>query len=770
MPYDYSLPKSKLLSKIYFLFILLFPVVLYGQKVQLSGTIKDINEEKLPFAHLLILPDSTVTVTDPEGAFSTKVDGGIKRFRILYTGYQELVREVVISKDTSFTFILAPLISRLNEVTITSRRYSSEHIVHSAGLGTAILTKKDLTAIPVWGGEADVIKTLQLLPGTARGVEGSSDVFVRGGAADQNLVMLDGAGIYNTGHLFGFLSVFNPDIIEKVESVNAGFPAEYGGRLSSVLGVTTHNRLAEKTRVSGDIGLITSRLYVEQPIVKDKLSIWLSGRRTYFDQVFKEISKNIPYFFYDINGKIIYKPTKRDLLEFSYFGGKDKFNLSITRENDGYKFTSKFNSANNSQTVRWHHRYKGAWNSNLTLSRTSFDYHILNAFKDNQLTSFSDIEDYGAKVAFSNDSFLENMRLTTGIDWAVHRVSPQVMNTSGYFSDLMDGSSHKGRQFQEAAAYLQQEWRVTDKFLASTGFRGSMAFLRNRTYFVPEPRVALRYSINEEQSVKLSYSRMAQFMYRISNSFISSPTDIWYPVSDKIPPQRSHQYSAAWHRYMPEHSIFFSTEAYYKTLDNQVGYEEGTNLFVNTDFESKLITGKGKAYGLEFLIRKEEGKFTGWLSYSLSWAWRQFDELNYGQWFYSRYDRRHNTALVTQYKINERWEASAVWEFMSGSRFTPVTGQYVVTAPSYTGVNLIPEYSGINQVKMSDSHRLDLGIKYKYKGGNRFKWHAFAGVNNAYNRASPIGIFIIPDDNGTLQYSQPGLFGLLPFFNFGFEL
>lgn len=261
---------------------------------------------------------------------------------------------------------------------------------------------------------------------------------------------------------------------------------------------------------------------------------------------------------------------------------------------------------------------------------------------------------------------------------------------------------------------------------------------------------------------------MVQYLHRISNSAISSPTDIWYPVTEEIKPQTSHQVSAAWQRYVANHKTLFSAEVYYKRMDNLIGYEEGTNLFFNNDFESKLIQGKGYATGLELLVKKEAGKFTGWISYTLSWSGRQFDELNKGEWFYSRYDRRHNGAVVAQYKFHKRWAVSAVWEFISGARFTPVVGQYVVFAPTLTGVDLIPLYTGLNEVSLADTHRLDAGIKFKSKAEKKTQWQWFAGVYNGYNRANPIGITIEQDENtGALRYEQPGLFGLLPFISFG---
>jgi outer membrane receptor protein involved in Fe transport len=405
------------------------------------------------------------------------------------------------------------------------------------------------------------------------------------------------------------------------------------------------------------------------------------------------------------------------------------------------------------------------------LLRSKYKYNITNVFEENELLATSDIEDIGARMLTRKDSILNStVSFTGGLDWTRHRVSPNVLNTSGTISEILKSSETSGRVANELAAFAEAEWSSLERWRLNAGVRTSMAFVKNKSYVVPEPRLSMRYSLRENQNLKFSYSRMAQYMHRISNSAISSPTDIWYPVTDSIRPQTSHQVSAAWQRSMPSANMFFSVETYYKSMSNIIGYEEGTNLFLNTDFESKLIQGKGRAYGFEFLVRKESGKLTGWISYTLSWTWRQFDEINRGDWFPSRYDRRHNGAVVAQYALSKRWSVSGVWEFISGSRFTPVIGQYIVFAPTLTGVDLIPVYSGINQVKLVNTHRLDLGIKFKSKPEKRFQWQCFAGVYNSYNRANPIGINIEQQPDGSLRYEQPGLFGLLPFISYGFKL
>jgi hypothetical protein len=759
-----------LLFKYYPLLFVLWSCTLCAQQVTLRGSVKERSGDNLPLATVLVLPDSILSSSGTDGKFLLRFKPGMKRIVISYTGFQTLITKLRIKHDTVFSFLLSPKIDQLKEVTVTADRYTSEDIMQSTRTGTTTLTGKDVTAIPVLGGEADLIKTLQLLPGTIRGVEGTSDLFVRGGAADQNLVLLDGATIYNTSHLFGFLSVFNPDILNNVEAINGGFPAEFGGRLSSILNVNTDASIPDHTHGSADIGLIASRLFIEQPIIKNKASIWVAGRRTYIDKVVKTVGIDLPYYFYDFNGKIILQPTSTDDIELSHYSGEDILDLLRDRNNDGAGFLTTYASGNSSQSLKWRHLHRQGWRSNISVTRTAYKYRIRNAFEDNQVVAFSNIEDYSAKLTFEKDSVWNKVAIKSGMEWIRHDVSPNIINSQGSIAELVESSSSAGKRADELSAYSQFEWSPIDRWKINAGLRTSFAFVNNKQYFFPEPRLSARYALTKDQALKFSYSRMVQYMHRISNSAISTPTDIWYPVTDRIRPQRSHQLSVAWQRFLTSKKIYFSVEAYYKPMENLVGYREGTNLFFNTDFESKLIQGKGRAYGFEVLIRKEAGKFTGWISYTLSWSWRKFAEINNGDWFHARYDRRHNGAIVAQYAFGKRWAASFVWEFISGSRFTPIIGQYAVVAPTLSGVDLIPVYSGINQVKLTDSHRLDVGIKFMSKPGKKVQWHWFAGVYNTYNRANPIGIFISQNESdGSLQYFQPGLFGLLPFLSYGFK-
>ncbi len=742
---------------------------IFAQKVTVTGSVKERgSSQALPLAHILVVPDSINAVTDNDGNFTIDITPGNKTFFISYVGYATQKQNVRANREVTVDFVLEPKINELDEVVVNSNRFSNEDMLRSTRSSTNKITSEDYGAIPVLGGEADVIKTLQLLPGIVRGVEGSSDLFVRGGAADQNLVLLDGATVYNTSHLFGFLSVFNPDVVSEVEAINGAFPAQYGGRLSSILNVSTRSVIPDRTHVSADVGLIATRLFIEQPLLKNKASVWISGRRTYIDQVMKAVKRELPYYFYDLNGKILFNPTSRDKLELSHYSGDDRLDYLRDRNGDGVGQTTGYHSGNSTQTFRWNRDYGNSWRHDVSLFHTSYRYDVHSSFGENQLLAFSDIRDLGMKIQFGNDSLHRNGSLYFGGEVIHHTLNPNVVNTSGTIAELLKSSSSRGRIATEAASFVQYEMQPVPRVRVSAGIRGSAAIVGNTTYFNPEPRLAVRYMLDEQSSIKASYSRMAQYLHRVSSSAISSPTDIWYPVTDSIKPQVADQVGIAYQRNLPSYNTMFSVEAYYKSMHQLVGYEEGTNLFFNTDFESSLIQGDGKAYGFEFLLRKQAGKFTGWVNYTLSWSWRRYAEINNGEWFHARYDRRHNGAVVLQYAFAKRWAVSTVWEYISGSRFTPVIGQYAITSPSLTGFDLVPVYAPINSVKLSDAHRLDVGVKFKSRPGNFLQWQIFAGVYNAYNRANPVGMIVTTDEaTGQLKYQQPGLFGLLPFVSYG---
>jgi hypothetical protein len=742
----------------------------FAQQFQLQGIVRNSNGQPLSSANIQVTSLDKVLVSEKTGQFSLTHPAGQVQLSISYTGFKRIDQSFMLRQDTLIYFFLESKVEQLDEVTISSDRHLQSELFQTTRMSAYKLSQKEITSIPVLGGEADLIKIIQLLPGISRGVEGSSDVFVRGGAADQNLVLLDGAPVYNTGHLFGFLSVFNSDILQGVEYVSGAFPAQTGGRLSSILNVTTKSSMAPRTQINGNIGLLASRLMIRQPIIKNKLDIWVAGRRTYADQVVKALGQSLPYYFYDLNAKAIYRPTSRDRIEVGHFSGEDIMNYSrqpqdSTRRN----ISSDFTIGNVSQTFLWNRQIRPGLSSTVSLYHTKYNYSIQTKFEENSLLVKSAIEDVGGKWMLQLDS-VGGVSLTGGLEFAHHVVSPNIIDTSGSISEMLKSSSTQAQTSLESSAFVQADGALATRWSWSAGLRYSSAAVKDKFYTTPEPRLAIRYQWNETIALKASYSRMAQYLHRVSSAAVAFPTDIWYPVTKNVNPQTSDQITLGLQKRMPKLNVFVSLEGYYKNMQNLIGYREGTSLFLNTEFEKQLVQGNGRAYGVEFLIKKEAGKLTGWIGYTLSKSERQYDEVNNGQWFLSRYDRRHNGSVVVNYEIVKRWSVSAVFEFISGSRFTPIVGRYVVPATTMAGVQLIPVYAPMNSVKLADTHRLDLGIKFKSKPEQRYQWEWFAGIYNVYNRAMPYGISVQPNVDGTYRYEQPGLFGLLPFVSYGFKI
>jgi TonB-dependent Receptor Plug Domain/CarboxypepD_reg-like domain len=745
------------------------PELLSAQTFQVEGVVRDSSGFNLSQAHVQASIKKS-SVTDSSGRFFFQAPKGKLQINISYTGYKKFSQSILITRDTIVYFILQSKSEELNEVVVVADRTFQSDQFETMRMSTNTLSGKEISSIPVLGGEADLIKTLQLMPGVTKGADGTTDLFVRGGAADQNLVLLDGAPVYNTGHLFGFLSVFNPDILDKVESINGAFPSEYGGRLSSILDVSSKNGFPTKTKVKGNVGLLATRLMIEQPLVKDKLSFWAAGRRTYVDQVVRTIGQELPYYFYDFNGKILYRPRANSRLEITFYEGNDVLSFAnLSRASlRNRNITNDFVLGNSSQTLRWDRNYRN-FNSTLSLYRTAFQYSIKNTFQENQLAVNSSIEDIGGKWTLSTDSLRKNISFKAGMELIRHQVAPNRINTMGEISELLKTSSTTPQTSYETSAFLQADGKLTSNLRYSAGIRVSSAYVDQTFYFNPEPRIAFRYSLDSMTAIKLSYSRMSQYLHRVSSAAVAFPTDIWYPVTRKVKPQTADQIALGIQRTLPNQNLFVSIEGYYKWMYQLIGYREGASLLLNVDFEKQLVQGQGRAYGLEVLIKKEQGKLTGWISYTWSKAERQYDEVNGGEWFLARYDRRHNAALVLNYQLSKRWSVSSVFEFISGSRFTPIIGQYAVPSPTLVGVDLIPVYAPMNSVKLADTHRLDIGIKFRPKPDKKFQGEWFAGVYNVYNRAAPIGVFIMSNGDGSFRYEQPGLFGLLPFVSYGFK-
>ncbi len=769
-----------------FAFFILLGLTTQAQNTVVSGYLKDAKTgEPLIYATVHVVGTSIGATSNEYGYFSltiehSKITGTEILLETNLLGYPTITQKIPMVAEYKLNLEMKEQTEETAVVEIVANRSGIEKVT-SAQMSTMRIPMKDIKRIPSLGGETDIIKIVQLMPGVQRGGEGQTGMFVRGGTADQNLVLLDEATVYNIGHLFGFFSVFNSDALHDMTMIKGSFPAQYGGRLSSILDIRMKEGNAKELHATGGIGLLSSRITIEGPIEKDTSSFVIAARRTYIDKLFKAVGGFLPYYFYDLNLKANRWMGPKDRLFFSSYFGNDVLRFDDNdvsdAENDSTEtspFGFGFKLGNLTNTLRWNHLYSDKVFSNLSLIHTKFNYDIFGKFDQNNILIKSDVRDIGLKGDvdyFKSDDH----HIKFGGQVTQHIFKPNVVSTAGEISEFL--GSREGAQLlsTEWALYAANELDFKDGlWKVFAGLRTSGSFVKNKLYAGLEPRAAVRYMLNEFSSLKFGYSRMKQYMHLVSSSSVALPTDLWYPVTAGIKPQRSDQLVLAYNRFFEKLNLNIEAEAYYKWMQNLIEYREGANLILNDNFENELLQGKGDSYGLEFLVQRPEGRFNGWVSYTLSWATRQFDELNKGKIFWAKYDRRHNISVVLNYTLSKRWDFSAVWVYSSGSRFTAQLGQYLVPNATFTGVDVIPVYSDRNAISMSPSHRLDLNFVLKPRPGKekKFKSEWQFGCYNFYNRASPYRINVVANTDGSIgyHYEQPGLFGFIPSvaYNFSF--
>lgn len=742
-----------------------------NSKYRLQGKVIDRQSGiELPFASVAIKGTKIGRITDENGLFELKLSAGKYEVEVAFVGYEKLNQQIELTANKFVILKMEFSQHRLKELVVTDQPHLAKKELESTRMSTLKLTPEEIELIPSLGGEADVIKVAQLLPGVSKGVEGSTDYFVRGGDADQNLVLLDGATVYNTGHLFGFMSVFNTDALQDVEMINGAFPADQGGRLSSILKINTKSTIPKKTELSGNIGLIASRFTARTALMNQKVGVMLSGRRTYIDQVLSRTNAEVqlPYYFYDGNFRVDYDANKKNKFFFSGYVGADILDFKENPRGEESDFRTDFVIQNNMQSIGWKHTSSKKSFFDVSIHRSFYRNKVRNRFESNSIFLFNQLEDIGA--TFKSKHYLnDRASVVWGASSVEHMISPSTLDTKGVVTAVLTSSRSDRVYMNESAAFAHLEYDVNDRLKVNMGVRQSLAVVRNEFYSGFEPRLSGRYVITENISLKASYSKMRQYMHRVSSSAISLPTDIWYSVTDRIRPQTADQFIIGTVKAIPEWNSFFQLEAYFKEMRSLTEYEEGTNLLVSTDFEEALVQGNGQAYGVEVLAKREHKKWQGWISYTLSWSNRNFSELNRGKTFHAKYDRRHNVSIVGQYSLTKRLVFSLVWEYISGARFTPVVGQYTTLNASSTGIENVPIYAERNSVSLSSTHRLDASMVIKSKPEKKFfgEWHI--GVYNVYNRAMPVSI-VLDKQNGRMRYVQPGLFGLIPSISYKFKI
>lgn len=744
-------------------------VVFSQTKVTISGFVKD-DKEELLYAKIFIPEIGAGAISNEYGFYSIEVPQKESYTLVVsYLGYQKTNIVVNATKDIKIDLVLAESSNELDQVEVVAVKSVAQEAVTSTDVSVVKIDIKEAKLLPSIGGETDVLKVAQLLPGINRGGEGGTNFFVRGGDGDQNLILVDEATVYNPGHLFGFFSVFNPDVIKDMRIYKGGFPANYGGRLSSITDIRIKEGNQTKPTFEGGIGLLSSRITVEAPIIPNRVSFLLSGRRSYIDQVLKVTGQNVPYFFYDLNGKVNIKVSENDRIYFSSYFGNDI--LEYTSDEDdtlGEGLGFGFNLGNFTQSLRWNHIHSPKLFSNLTLIHTRFHYNIRGKFTDNNIFIKSSVRDLGLKYAYTYFKSNET-KIKYGLDVINHNFRPNVVSTSGEISEYLQSQEGQLLSTLENSVYFDISHDFSKRWKVESGIRLSSSYQDKKFYGGIEPRANVTYLLNENSSLKLSYARMYQYMHRVSSSSVALPTDLWYPVSQSVKPQTSDQIAGAYSIYFPKLASSITLEGYGKYMQGLTEYKEGSNLILNDNFEDILVQGRGWSYGTEFLFKREKGKLTGWVGYTLSWTKRQFDEINGGKAYFSKYDRRHYLTFVGTYEITKRLYFSAIFEYATGARFTPIVGQYFQPNASLTGLDVISIYAERNSQKMSASHRLDLNFVIKSKSTKKFQTEWHIGGYNVYNRTTPYQIKIVQAEDGSFKYTQPGLFGFIPSVAFNFK-
>jgi hypothetical protein len=771
------------MKKIQLLFVAILLVSkISAQKFTISGTVKDkANGEDLIGATVTIKELTGVgTVTNVYGFYSLTLDKG--EYILMYKSLGFNVEEVKINLNENLTIDME--LSE-NSTSLKAFEVVAEDVnqnVTKVEMGVEKMNPKSIETIPVLMGEKDIIKTLTLKPGIKTAGEGNGGFFVRGGGADQNLILLDEAIVYNASHLLGFFSIFNSDVIKDVTLYKGGMPAQYGGRGSSVMDVTMRDGNSKKIGVSGGIGIISSRLTLEGPIVKDKGSFIVSGRRSYADFFLKlskkEAIKNSRLYFYDLNLKANYKFTSKDRLYLSAYLGRDV--LSVQNQ-------FKFNWGNVTGTVRWNHLFNTKLFSNTSIIASKYDYEFNIGSGKEQLGVKAYIKDYNIKQDFTY--FLnEKNTIKFGLNAIHHTFGPGELTSAD--TDV-NSLKIKDKLAVESAIFIQNEQKINGIITVLYGLRFSMFnyignndtiktfndegiqvkskyYRKNELINTQggfEPRLAVKYALNDVSSLKLSYNRNYQYLHLLTNATTSSPTDSWVPSSNNIKPQIVDQIALGYFRNLKSNTYEFSIETYYKNLQNQIDYRNGADLFLNGDVEKELVYGKGIAYGAEFYLKRNKGKLTGWVSYTYSRSLRKFDEINAGEFYPARQDIIHDISIVGMYKINEKWVVSSSWVYRSGIAVTYPTGKYTidnVTAPAYSDRNgsRFPAY-----------HRLDFGVTWYNKKTDKFESNWNFSIYNVYGRQNAYSIAFKDDPNnpGQTIAEQTALFSIIPSVAYNFK-
>ena len=731
------------------------------------------------------------TASNEYGFYSLTLPKGNYKIVYSFIGFKSIIKSVDLNQNLRLNVSLNNNAIVTEEIEVTGERQDKN--VNSSSMSQAKLEVQNIKQLPVILGEVDVLKSAQLLPGIQSGGEGNSGLYVRGGGPDQNLILLDEAVVYNAAHLFGFFSVFNADAIKDINIIKGGMPAEYGGRLSSVLDITMKDGNNKKYQAEGGIGLLSSRLTLQGPIEKNKSSFIVSGRRTYIDVLSKPFMSEdnafsgSGYYFYDLTTKINYRISDKDRLYLSGYFGRDVFSFSNSDNGIGIEIPW----GNATTSLRWNHLFndKLFMNTSLIFSDYRFEFNI--AQQEFELKIFSGINDWNTKIDFL---YQPNQRHTIkfGSNYTYHEFTPG--NASGRSGEVVFEPDEIFKQYSnEGALYISDDFEASDVLKIHAGLRYSSfqhsGYISFRDYIKNdltgsddnynhiEPRLTFRYKLNPTSSIKGAYTQNYQYIHLASTSSVSLPTDLWVPSSAGIKPKFSDQYALGYFKNFKDNMFEASIEAYYKEMSNLIEYKEGVLPEDNTNSSSDdaFVFGDGDSYGIEVLVKKNKGKTTGWIGYTLSKTTRYFDEINNGISFPAKYDRRHDLSITATHKLNNKWTLSGVFVYATGNSITLPTERYII------GSNVYTEFTSRNGFRMEPYHRLDLGATYTpNKKNKRFKSSWNFSIYNVYSRKNPYFIYFdlesttgengnIQDGNLTPKAYQVSIFPILPSVTWNFN-